>query len=49
MKLDWNPIYTQEESIKATILWWKEALAGRHHAEITKKEVSKFIERAVSE
>ena len=49
MKLDWNPIYTQEESIKATILWWKEALAGRHHAEITKKEVTNFIERAVNE
>jgi CDP-glucose 4,6-dehydratase len=49
LKLGWNPVYTQEESVKSTILWWKAVLAGRNHSEITKQEIIKFIERVVNE
>lgn len=44
--LGWNPIYTQKESVEATISWWNEVFAGKSHSDVSKYEIEKFFAKA---
>jgi nucleoside-diphosphate-sugar epimerase len=49
LALGWKPCYTQDESIRATISWWNEALTNNDYSGITNKEVIKYLQRVANE